>query len=91
MAICTGVTRTSLGILVSAFPLEKSKLGGKSGNNSDALLNTSILFLISTSVNPMEFLDSLGHGGLGYPKETVSVVGHALRHPRFLAEDNAEA
>ena len=40
----------------------------------------------------MEFLDSLGHGGLGYPKrETVSVVGHALRHPRFLAEDNAEA
>ena len=53
----------------SAFPLEKSKLGSKSGNNSDALLNTSILFLISTSVNPMEFLDSLGHGGLGYPKE----------------------
>ena len=40
----------------------------------------------------MEFLDSLGHGGLGYPKErAVSVVGHALRHPRFLAEDNAEA
>ena len=82
-----------LGLFLSLlFPLRRASSESKSGNNSDALLNTSILFLISTSVNPMEFLDSLGHGGLGYPKErTVSVVGHALRHPRFLAEDNAEA
>ena len=74
-----------LGLFLSLlFPLRRASSESKSGNNSDALLNTSILFLISTSVNPMEFLDSLGHGGLGYPKErTVSVVGHALRHPRF--------
>ena len=58
--------------------------GIKKGLTKDALLNTSILFLISTSVNPMEFLDSLGHSGLGYPKrETVSVVGHALPASSF--------
>ena len=59
-----------LGLFLSLlFPLRRASSESKSGNNSDALLNTSILFLISTSVNPMEFLDSLGHGGLGYPKE----------------------